>query len=373
MKRYKPVLLLGAAVILIQLFTVLLGKSFLMTQLTMSAYYVLVAVGLCMVMGYAGQISMGQAGFFAIGGYTTASLTTINFADRSETAVYRILDSLGLLLSKESLYGDMHVYLNPWMTLLVVILIAGTAAYLLGVPVLKLKGHYLAMATMGFGIIVYRIVLGTKIFGEADGISNVPAFPILPGLAVSGDFQGRISNYYIAWILVILGMIFLINLINSRVGRALRSLHGSEDAADAMGVDTARYKVSVFVIGAIFAAVAGFFMTHFNGGIGPSEAGVLKSVRYVSIVAVGGMANLWGALIMGLVLNFLSLRGVFGHLDDAVFGIVLVFIMMFMPEGFIRKSFWQNIKTRISGFLSQTAPGHRDRSGKKAAEGASDE
>lgn len=343
MKRYKSVIILLAAIILIQISAVLLGKAFLLTQLTMSAYYVLVAVGLCMVMGYAGQISMGQAGFFAIGGYTTASLTTINFAEKSGTVFYKLFDSLGLLISKETLYGDMHIYLNPWITLLAVILIAGSSAYVLGVPVLKLKGHYLAMATMGFGIIVYRLVLGSKVFGEADGISNVPAFPLIPGLEVSGDFQSRISNYYIAWTLVILGMILLINLINSRVGRALRSLHGSEDAADAMGVDTSRYKVIVFVIGAIFAAVAGFFMTHYNGGIGPSEAGVLKSVRYVSIVAVGGMANLWGALIMGLVLNFLSLRGVFGHLDDAVFGVVLVFIMMFMPEGFIHKSFWTGL------------------------------
>jgi len=160
---------------------------------------------------------------------------------------------------------------------------------------------------------------------------------------VSGDFTSRVSNYYIAWGLVILAMILLINLINSRVGRALRSLHGGEDAADAMGVDTSRSKVGVFVIGAVMASVAGFFMTHYNGGIGPSEAGVVKSVRYVAIVAVGGMANLWGTLIMGLVLNFLSLRGVFGHLDDAVFGLTLVGIMMFMPDGFIRKSLWVNL------------------------------
>jgi branched-chain amino acid transport system permease protein len=85
-------------------------------------------------------------------------------------------------------------------------------------------------------------------------------------------------------------------------------------------------------------------MTHYNGGIGPSESSVVKSVRYVAIVAVGGMANIWGTLIMGLVLNFLSLRGVFGHFDDAVFGAILVLMMMFMPDGFIRKEFYYNIK-----------------------------
>jgi branched-chain amino acid transport system permease protein len=150
-------------------------------------------------------------------------------------------------------------------------------------------------------------------------------------------------------------MLLLINLINSRTGRALRALHGSEEAADAMGVDTSRYKVIIFIIGAVFAAIAGFFMTHYNGGIGPSEAGVVKSVRYLSIVAVGGMANIWGTLIMGMLLNFLSLRGVFGHFDDAVFGIILVLMMMFMPDGLIRKAVYYDIKSFIG----------KKRSGKK--------
>ncbi len=347
MKRYYSVLLLTAVIVIIQVLTLITGKAYLLTQLTMSAYYIVVAVGLCMVMGYAGQISLGQAGFFAIGGYTTAFLTTIDFSGKAETVLYRMLDTLGLLITKETLYGDTIIHMTPWISLLAAVLIAAVTAYALGIPILKLKGHYLAMATMGFGIIIYRIVLGSRIFGEADGISNVPSFPVFPGISVSGDFTSRISNYYIAWLLVILGMLLLINLINSRVGRALRSLHGSEEASDAMGVDTSRYKVIVFVIGAVFAAVAGFFMTHYNGGIGPSEAGVAKSVRYVAIVAVGGMANLWGSLIMGLVLNFLSLRGVFGHFDDAVFGIILVFMMMFMPDGFIHTDVIHDIKEML--------------------------
>ncbi len=345
MKRYYPVFILFFTIVLIQVLTLITGKGFLLTQLTMSAYYVLVGIGLCMVMGYAGQISLGQAGFFAIGGYTTAFLTTIDFSDKAGTGLYNLLDTLGLLITKETLYGDTITHLSPWISLAAAVLIAGFTAYALGIPVLKLKGHYLAMATMGFGIIIYRIVLGTSAFGEADGISNVPAFRIFPGLELSGDFTTRISNYYLAWMLVIVAVILMINLINSRVGRALRSLHGGEEASDAMGVDTARYKVVIFVIGAIFAALAGFFMTHYNGGIGPSEAGVGKSVRYVAIVAVGGMANIWGALVMGLVLNFLSLRGVFGHFDDAVFGVILVSMMMFMPEGFIRIAVLQDIRS----------------------------
>jgi len=224
---------------------------------------------------------------------------------------------------------------SPWAACIAAVLAAGLIAWLLGIPVLKLKGHYLAMATLGFGIIIYRVVLASEYFGEADGISEVPAFTLAPGLAVSGDFGARAENYYIAWGLLIFGLVLLRNLIDSRVGRALRSIHGSEEAAESMGVDTAGCKLRVFVLSAVFAAVAGVFLTHYNGGIGPSEASVMKSVRYVAIVAVGGMAHLWGALTMGVVLNFLSMRGVFGSYDDAVFGLILIIIMLFAPNGIL--------------------------------------
>jgi branched-chain amino acid transport system permease protein len=131
-------------------------------------------------------------------------------------------------------------------------------------------------------------------------------------------------------------MVLLGNLIDSRVGRALRSIHSAEDAASAMGVDTARYKLNAFILSSVLAAIAGVFLTHFNGSIGPSQASIMKSVRYVAIVAVGGMASLWGTLLMGSILNFLSLRGYFGIFDDAVFGGILILIMLFSPEGILR-------------------------------------
>jgi len=171
---------------------------------------------------------------------------------------------------------------------------------------------------------------------------------------VSGSFGARTLNYYIAWGMVIFGVILLLNLIHSRVGRALRSIHGAEEAANAMGINTSRYKLYIFVLSAVFAAFAGVFMTHYNGGIGPSEAGIMKSVRYVAIVAVGGMANLWGALIMGIVLNFLSLRGVFGSYDDAVFGAILIVIMLFAPQGILKINLWQQVKSLLSSPAPET-------------------
>ncbi|MBU1564624.1 MAG: branched-chain amino acid ABC transporter permease [Proteobacteria bacterium] len=324
-----------AAVIAIQLLTAWTDSVYYLTQLTMSAYYSLLIVGLCVLMGYAGQISLGHAGFFAIGGYISAALTTHNLIPFVDQLPVRLLTALGCLQGGLDIYGDPLLVVTPWVACMIAILTALIIAFLLGIPVLKLKGHYLAMATLGFGIIIYRIVLASEYFGEADGISGVPGFQLVPGLLVSGDKSWRVPNYYIAWTVLILAVVLLRHLINSRVGRALRAIHGSPEAADAMGVDTAKFKLQTFMLSAVFSALAGVLLTHYNGGIGPSEASVMKSVRYVAIVAVGGMANIWGALVMGMVLNFLSLRGFFGSYDDAVFGLILIGIMLFAPEGIL--------------------------------------
>ncbi len=345
LKRYIPVLLLLAIVVAVQVVTQLSETSYYLTQLTMSAYYSIVVIGLCVLMGYGGQISLGHAGFFAIGGYLAAAFTTHDLTPFRDNGLVALLDRVGLLVASTDLYGGDLLTVEPWAACLAAVFVAGIIAFSIGGPILKLKGHYLAMATLGFGIIIYRIALASAYFGEADGISEVPGFRMLPGIEVSGSFGARIMNYYIAWGMLVIGVILLVNLIHSRVGRALRSIHGAEEAAGAMGVNTARYKLYIFVLSAVFAALAGVFVTHYNGGIGPSEAGVMKSVRYVAIVAVGGMANIWGALIMGIVLNFLSLRGVFGSYDDAVFGVILIVIMLFAPEGILKINPWQRVKS----------------------------
>jgi len=257
------------------------------------------------------------------------------------------LAAMGILTRRPDLYGGELLTVHPWPACIFAVLTAVAVAYAIGGPVLKLKGHYLAMATLGFGIIVYRIVLGTELVGAADGIYDVPAFPLLPGIAVSGKSSLRVMNYYVAWGFVILGMVFLLNLVRSRVGRALASIHGAEDAAEAMGIPTARYKLKIFVVSAAFAAVAGVLLTHYNGGIGPSESSVMKSVRYLAIVAIGGMANLWGTLLMSLLLNYLSLRGYFGTYDDAVFGGILILIMLFAPDGLLRRQLFEELKEAV--------------------------
>jgi len=350
MGRKNIVALIAMVVIIIgvQLLSQWCGKAFYLTQLTMSAYYSLVIVGLCLVMGYAGQISLGHAGFFAIGGYVSAVLTTHNLVQYSDLTLIRFMGKCGLLVAGHDLYGSALLIFQPWCACILAVLLTILIAFAIGIPVLKLKGHYLAMATLGFGTIIYRIALASKVFGEADGISEVPGFTLLPGLEVSGSFSARIANYYIACGILLIGIMLLLNLINSRMGRALRAIHGSDEAAEAMGVNIGRYKLYTFVISAVFAAIAGIFLTHYNGGIGPSEAGIMKSVRYVAIVAVGGMASIWGSLLMGIALNFMSLRGMFGSYDDLVFGSILIGIMLFAPEGILGIHLWKQLKSLCS-------------------------
>ncbi len=355
--RYFPVAAFAVLIVAIQLATYVADSAYHLTQLTMTAYYSLLIVGLCMLIGYAGQISLGHAGFFAIGGYLTAFLTTRNLAPHQGKAVVSLLSKSGMLVSRPDIYGGDLLTVHPLLSCVAAVLLAVVIAYLVGGPVLKLKGHYLAMATLGFGIIIYRIALGTEFLGAADGISDVPGFPLALGLEITGKSSLRVLNYYLAWGLVILGMVLLLNLIHSRVGRALASIHGAEDAAEAVGIPTARYKLNVFVLSAAFASLAGVFLTHYNGGIGPSEASIMKSVRYVAIVAVGGMANLWGSLSMSLILNYLSLRGYFGTFDDAVFGIILIVIMLFAPDGLLRRHLFSDLKRLVSrNAADETAP-----------------
>jgi branched-chain amino acid transport system permease protein len=334
-KRYFPIVVLFCIVIVMQLLLSVAGLSFFLKELTQAAYYTIVVIGLCMLIGYAGQISLGHAGFFAIGGYTSAVLTTFDFSIFSSSPFIGFLKTVGVLIQREDLYGKTLLTFSPPVAFVLAVLLAGLVAVCIGIPVIRLHGHYLAMATLGFGVIIKAIIDATTVLGAHDPITSVPGFSFFPGLEVSSKIPLRASNYYIAWGVVIIALIICINLIHSRAGRALRSIHGNEVAANSLGINTTRYKLYTFILSAIFAAVAGVFLTHYNGSIGPSEASVMKSVRYVAIVAVGGMANLWGCVLMSVVLTFLSLRGVFGGFDDIVFGAILIAMMLFAPAGLL--------------------------------------
>jgi branched-chain amino acid transport system permease protein len=260
----------------------------------------MVAVGLNLLIGYAGQISLGHAGFFGVGAYASAILT--------------------------SQYGWPPV-IAMWTSMLAV----GLLAFLIARPIFRLKGHYLAMATLGLGIII-SIVITTegKYTGGPDGMS-VPPFDVL-GWVVSGE-----KAWYAVTGLLLLATLWLtLNFVDSPVGRALRALHGSEVAAQVVGIDTSAYKVKVFVLSAAFASGAGSLAAHYVGFVTPGVASFFHSIELVTMVVVGGMASTFGALVGATILTLLpQVLSRFEGYEMVVFGAILMLTMIFVPKGLV--------------------------------------
>ena len=257
-------------------------------------------VGLNLLIGYAGQISLGHAGFFGLGAYGSAILT--------------------------ARYGWPPVAALAATT-------AGVAliALLVGRPILKLKGHYLAMATLGMGIIVsIVIVTEDRLTGGPDGMS-VPAFTLF-GLSLAGE---RVW-YWVIGAGLLAAVWIALNLIESPAGRALRALHGSEVGAQVSGIDATRAKVGIFVISAVFASVAGSLSAHYAGFITPGKVGFFHSIELVTMVVFGGMASTFGAVIGAATLTLLpQLLTVLKEYEMVVFGAVMIATMVFLPRGFL--------------------------------------
>ncbi len=260
----------------------------------------LVCVGLNLLIGYAGQISLGHAGFFGIGAYGSAILA----------ARYGWPSALALVTA---------------------IAAASLLAWAVGRPILRLRGHYLAMATLGLGIII-SIVINTedRFTGGPDGMS-------VPPLAVAGvALAGERVWYWVAAGLLVAAAWLSLNLIDSPVGRALRALHGSEVAAEVAGIDSARHKLLAFVVSAAFAALAGALTAHYAGFITPGKVTFLHSIELVVMVVFGGMASTFGAVVGAAVLTALpQLLTVFKEYEMVVFGAVMMLTMIFMPRGLV--------------------------------------
>lgn len=269
----------------------------------------IVAIGLGLLLGFAGQVSLGHAAFYGLGAYGSAILTQ-------------------------------RLHLNPWGAMAIAATATGLVAYIVGRPTLKLHGHYLAMATLGFGIIV-KIV-----FNEASGLTGGPSG--LPGLSRLSlgplALDSDLRMYCLVWPLVI-GLVLLSrNLLNSRVGRSLRAIHDSEIAARSCAIDTARVKVMVFVLSAVYASVAGSLLAHYVTFVNPDPFGVPFSVELVLMVIIGGGSTLWGPVLGAAVLTIITqtLSGIGQHypvvkdLDVVIFGLLLVLMLLFKPQGLAR-------------------------------------
>jgi len=276
----------------------------------MIGFYALICIGLTMLTGYAGQISLGHAAFYGIGAYTSAYLTAT--------------------------HG-----LSPWLAIIIGAILSALIALLIGIPTFKLKGYYLALATLGFGIIVFTAFKElSSITGGSNGFFGIPSISLF-----GFEFVTEQSYFYLIWTVVFIALIFSRNIIHSRIGRGLRSIEGSEIAADAVGVNLMKYKLQIFVVSAIFTSIAGSLLAHYVSFINPDLFTANTSIYLLIMVIIGGMSSIWGAvvgaamyvLIKELLKHYIPvlLPNVGGEFEIVFFGLLLVLTLIYMPNGLV--------------------------------------
>ncbi len=286
-------------ILLILFFPLFTASSYNLSVAIFAGINALLAIGLCILMGYAGQISLGQAGFYGIGAYISAILS-LKFG------------------------------LPVIVSLVAASAVAAVAAMILAVPALRLKGHYLAVATLGFGEIIH-ILLNEFGPGGPSGFGDIPRFDILGYV-----FDSSASFFYLTWGFVALIMLFSINLINSRTGRALRAMHDSEVACKAMGLDIVSLKIKVFVLSAVYASIAGSLYVHYITFVSPSTFTLFHSVLIVMMAVIGGINNLWGGILGAIIITVLpELLRQFEEFDVLVYGLILTLSLLFFRKGLV--------------------------------------
>lgn len=290
---------LGAMSLVLAVIPLVITNPYYLNVLNVLALNALVVIGLNLLIGYAGQISLGHAGFYGLGAYLSAILC--------------------------GSYGW-----PPWLTILFAAVVVGLVAYAIGIPTLRLHGNYLVMATLGFNLIVnIMLVQLDDLTGGPSGYSGIPPLK-LGGV----DLDTDLHFYILIWCVVLVGMALARNLVNSRAGRGLRALHGSELAAASVGVPTAAYKIRVFVLSAVYASLAGSLYAHYFQIVTPKTFDVFYSVELVTMCIVGGMGSLWGGLLGATFLTILpQVLEFFEEYKDIIYGGILVVMLIYMPGG----------------------------------------
>ncbi len=291
---------LGVLLLVLLLVPILLPSAFHLRVAALVWINATAALGLALLMGQAGQVSLGHAGFMGIGAYATA-------------------------------LGPKHLGLDPLASMALGTLAAGLLALLVGRPILRLKGHYLAVATLGLGILVHLVIVSeVPITGGPDGI-QVPRLEFLGWRLVGPELW-----YGITGTVLLLAAWLALNLEDSATGRALRALHDSEIAASVVGVDVARHKLVVFVIAAVYAAIAGGLFALFNRFVTPDVAGFLRSIELVTMVVIGGMGSIAGAIVGAALLTVLpQALTLFHEYEHAVLGFLIILFMVFLRQGIV--------------------------------------
>jgi len=314
-------LILPLFVVLLALVPVVLPSSaeFYVTLLNYIGLYALVALGLVLLTGVGGLTSFGQAAFVGVGAYTTAWLTTA--------------------------FGW-----NPWLTLVIAFAATTLVALALGFITLRMGGHYLPLGTIAWGISLYFLFGNIESFGGHTGLGGIPPVSLF-GMELK---SGR-EFYYLIWIALMLGVVATQNLLDSRDGRAIRALKGGVVMAEAMGVNTAWYKIVIFTIAAQFACVSGWLYAHLQRFVNPTPFSLTQGIEYLFMAVIGGVGHVWGALLGAGLITILKqwlqdllpkLLGQSGNFEVIVFGLVMIFVLHRARDGL-----WPVIMQRIERFL----------------------
>ena len=275
------------------------GSPYKSGLLILVGIYVILAVSLDLLMGYAGQISVGQSAFFAVGAYVSGILTA------------------------------RHGF-PPFPALLLGLAASAGIAWAMGRAVLALKEYYLAMATLALNEIIVTLIIGLQVLtGGASGLRDIPAFRIF-----GFGFENPIHYYYLVWFLVVLVILAGRVLAGSPFGRTLLAIHSDETAARTFGIDCARYKVRIYVFSAMLASLAGSLFAHYMGFIAPDDFGVLTSINILVMLFLGGIGTIFGPALGALFLKLLpEFTYQFQDYELLLNGVILIVVLVFFPRG----------------------------------------
>ena len=303
MSQNKSLWLMAAAVVLVAWLPL---PDFWIVQLNYIGLYALVCLGLVLLTGVGGLTSFGQAAFVGIGAYTTAWFT-------------------------------LNMGLSPWLTLWIGLLITALSALIVGAITLRMSGHYLPLATIAWGLSLYYLMGNLQVLGKYDGLQGLKSLS-LGGMDLG---QGRLF-FVLTWAFLLAGATALLHLLDSRPGRAIRALKGGSQMAEAMGINTFRYKVTIFLIASLLACIGGWLLAHFQLTVNPSAFGLKMGIEYLFMTVVGGVGHVWGAIVGAGLIKLLddylqvalpALIGTSGSYEVIVFGVAMVLVLKYMPDG----------------------------------------
>jgi branched-chain amino acid transport system permease protein len=288
--------------------------EFYVTLLNYIGLYALVALGLVLLTGVGGMTSFGQAAFVGLGAYATAALTTA-----------------------AELPAWLAPLANPWGGLMAGLLLTASVALLLGALTLRLSGHYLPLGTIAWGISLYFLFGNLEFLGGHTGIGSIPP------LVVAGvELRDGRDFYYLIWLVLLAAVWLCSNLLDSRAGRAIRALKGGAVMAEAMGVDTARAKITAFLVAALLASLSGWLYAHLQRFVNPTPFGLHIGIEYLFMAVIGGAAHVWGALVGAAVITVLKqwlqdllpqLFGAAGNFEVIAFGLLMIFVLHRARDG----------------------------------------